>query len=59
VNSKTIQKGLFDSTIVVNKTDVEDINLLLKNETIEDYYTAIAIAGIRSDRINDFIKEKR
>jgi len=61
VNSKTIQKGLFDSTIVVNKTDVQEIILLLKNENIDiiDYYAAIALAGIHSGRLDDFIKGKR
>jgi len=59
VNSKTIQKGLFDLTIFVNKTYVEEANLELKKQNIVDYYAAIALAGIRSGRLNDFIKEKR
>jgi len=59
VNSKTIQEGLFDWTIIVNKTYVEKVNLILKNENIEDYYRAIAITAILSDRITDLIDGKR
>jgi len=59
VNFKTIQRGLFDLTVFVSKTDIEKVNLLLKNENIEDYYKAIAIAGIHSGRFTDLIKGKR
>jgi len=59
VNSKTIQKGLFDLTIFINKTDVDKTNLLLKDQNLEDYYGAVAMTGIQSDRLADFIKGKR
>jgi len=59
VNSKTIQKGLFDLTIFVNKTHVEDVHLSLEYKNVEDYYLAIAMAGIATRRLDDFIKGKR
>jgi len=44
----------------VSKTDVqkEMFNLLIEAD-IKDYHGAIAIAGIRSGRLNDFIIKKR
>jgi len=59
VNFKTIQKELFDLTIFVSKTDVQKRVNLLPKEYFKDYYGAIAIAGIRSGRLNDFIQGKR
>jgi len=60
VSFKTIQKELFDLTIIVSKTDVQEkLNLLLKNKMVEDYYGAMAITAIRSGRLNDLIKGKR
>jgi len=60
VNFKTIQKELFDLTIFVNQTDVRrEFNLLLENKVFGDYYGAIAMAAIRSGRLNDLIKGKR
>jgi len=46
-------------TIFVNKTDVQNEVDLLKEGDIEDYHGAIAIAGIRSGRLTDFIIGKR
>jgi len=59
VNSNTIQKGLFDLTIFISVKDVEDTYLRLKEKNIKDYYGTIAIAGIRSGRLDDFMKGKR
>jgi len=60
VNFETIQKKLFDLTIFVSQTDVQrEYNLLLENKMFGDYYGAIAMAAIRSGRLNNLIKGKR
>jgi len=59
VNYETIQRGLFDLTIFVSKTDVQNEVDLLKEADIEDYHGAIALAGFRSGRFIDFIIGKR
>jgi len=58
VNFNTIQKELFDLTIVVSKTDVQkEVNRL---KAIDDYHQAIASVAIRSSHsLNDFIRGKR
>jgi len=60
MNFKTIQKELFDLTIFVSRTEVQkEINLLFKNNIVNYYYGAIAVAAIRSGRLDDLIKGKR
>jgi len=59
VNNNTIQKGLFDLTLFVSKTDIQEANLILKNDNIEDHYGAIAMAAILNESVFDIIKGKR
>jgi len=59
MNSKTIQKDLFDLTIFVSKTDVDETYIQLKKRNIKDYYRAIAVTGILSGRLTDLINGKR
>jgi len=60
VNLKTVQTGLFGWLFLVNQIDVQrEYNLLSEYEKYGDYYGAIAIAAIRSGRLNDLINGKR
>ncbi|XP_018307887.1 L-threonine dehydratase catabolic TdcB-like [Mycetomoellerius zeteki] len=56
---KDIRSYLFDQIIVVPETLIQKAaNILLTKENFNDYYAAIALAGILTGNLNDLIKGK-
>ncbi|KYM85115.1 Threonine dehydratase biosynthetic, chloroplastic, partial [Atta colombica] len=57
---KDIRLYLFDRIVLVSETLIQKAaNFLLIKENFNDYYAAIALAGILTGNLNDLIKEKR
>jgi len=51
---------LFDRVVLVSETLIQKAaNFLLIKENFNDYYAAIALAGILTGNLNDLIKKKR